>query len=95
MTVTSSETAGTTAYSMVLRWDPVDSIYVVDVPELPECHTHGRTRAEAVAQGQEAIEAWLAAARTGGRPIPAPCVWTDDDEQPVAAPAIHRSGREI
>lgn len=93
MTVTSSETAGTTAYSMVLRWDPVDGIYVVDVPELPGCHTHGRTRTEAVAQGQEAIEAWLAAARAGGRTAPAPSVWTDDDEQPVAAPAIRHVGR--
>jgi predicted RNase H-like HicB family nuclease len=65
-------------YSMVLEWDPVGHIYVVDVPELPGCHTHGETRVQAVRHGQEAIESWIEAARAWGRPVPAPRMWTDD-----------------
>lgn len=28
-------------YSMLIQWDPHDQIYVVSVPELPGCMTHG------------------------------------------------------
>jgi predicted RNase H-like HicB family nuclease len=93
MTDTTNEIGHAVAYSMALRWDAVDRIYVVDVPELPGCHTHGRTRAEAVAQGEEAIATWIAAARAGQRPLPAPRVWTDEDaESPYATPATASTG---
>ena len=59
-------------YSMLLEWDPSDDIYVVTVPELPGCHTHGETLAEAVQQGQEVIELWLETMQELGRPIPHP-----------------------
>jgi predicted RNase H-like HicB family nuclease len=61
-------------YSMVIEWDPNDEIYVVRVPELPGCATHGKTYEEAVRQGQDAIESWIDANRAWGRPIPAPKV---------------------
>lgn len=61
-------------YSMVIEWDPEDRIYVVRVPELPGCVTHGKTYEEAVKQGQDAIESWIDAARYWGNPIPAPRV---------------------
>jgi predicted RNase H-like HicB family nuclease len=64
-------------YSMVLQWDPRDEIYVVSVPELPGCHTHGSTREEAVRQGQDAIESWLDVADELDRPLPAPRIWKD------------------
>ncbi len=73
------------AYSMVLEWDPQGRIYVVDVPELPGCHTHGRTRVEAVQQGYDAIASWIEAARAWGRPVPPPRVWEDDEEDSAAA----------
>ena len=38
-------------YSMVIQWDPRDDIYVVTVPELPGCRTHGKTYKKAVRQG--------------------------------------------
>jgi predicted RNase H-like HicB family nuclease len=80
-------------YSMVLQWDPVDRIYVVDVPELPGCHTHGRTRVEAVQQGQDAIEGWIDAARAWGRPVPPPRVWEDqEDETAPATQAATQTG---
>lgn len=61
-------------YSMMIEWDPDDRIYVVRVPELPGCVTHGATYEEAVRQGQDAIESWIDAARADGTPIPAPRV---------------------
>jgi predicted RNase H-like HicB family nuclease len=61
-------------YSMVIQWDEDDRIFVVDVPELPGCMTHGKTYEEAVKQGQEAIEGWLNAAKELHWPIPAPHV---------------------
>ncbi|HYP40506.1 MAG TPA: type II toxin-antitoxin system HicB family antitoxin [Chloroflexia bacterium] len=57
-------------YSMLLEWDPVDRIYVVTIPELPGCHTHGKTYEEAARHGQEVIEGWIDASREWGQPVP-------------------------
>ena len=59
-------------YSMVIQWDADDQIYVVTVPELPGCMTHGRTYEEAVQQGQDAIASWIMVAKELGRPVPPP-----------------------
>lgn len=59
-------------YSVILEWDPGDQIYVVTVPELPGCRTHGRTREEAVRQAQDAIQSWIDDAIASGDPIPQP-----------------------
>jgi predicted RNase H-like HicB family nuclease len=59
-------------YSMVIQWSPADDAYVVTVPELPGCHSHGATYEEAVRQGQDAIDSWIAANRAWGHPIPEP-----------------------
>lgn len=59
-------------YSMLIQWDKDDRIYVVTVPELPGCMTHGRTYEEAVRQGQDAIDSWIEANLARGRPIPEP-----------------------
>lgn len=58
-------------YSMEIAWDPQDRIYAVTVPELPGCQTHGATYEEAVRQGQDAIETWVAGAIEDGQPLPA------------------------
>ena len=63
-----------THYSMNIQWDEDDQIFVVTVPELPGCRTHGATYEEAVQQGQDAIASWIKAARELGRPIPTPQV---------------------
>ncbi len=34
-------------YSMIIQWDSRDNIFVVRVPELPGCVTHGTTYEEA------------------------------------------------
>jgi predicted RNase H-like HicB family nuclease len=59
-------------YSMIVEWDPEDDIYVVTVPELPGCRTHGDSYEHAVRQAQDAIESWIASARADGAPIPPP-----------------------
>ncbi len=59
-------------YSMYIQWDADDHIYVVTVPELPGCRTHGATYEEAIKQGRDAIESWIDANIAWGRPIPPP-----------------------
>lgn len=59
-------------YELIVFWSAEDDAFVVDVPELPGCMTHGTTPAEAVANAQEAIALWLEVAREDGRPIPVP-----------------------
>ena len=50
-------------YSMVIKWDPRDDIYIVNVPELPGCRTHGKTYEEAIKNALEVIELWIDDAR--------------------------------
>ena len=59
-------------YSMILEGEPCDRIYVVTIPELPGCRTHGETLEEAVKQGRDAYEGWIDASRAWGHSIPPP-----------------------
>lgn len=61
-------------YSMHIQWSEEDRIYIVTVPELPGCKTHGKTYEKAVKQAQYAIEGWIEANKALGRPIPTPRV---------------------
>jgi predicted RNase H-like HicB family nuclease len=63
---------------MILEWDPEGQIYVVSVPELPGCKTHGKTYAEAARHGQEAIESIIDIMREDGRSLPVPRHWHAD-----------------
>jgi predicted RNase H-like HicB family nuclease len=59
-------------YSMIIQWSEEDQAYIVTVPELPGCKTHGSTYEEAVQQGRDAIESWIMVAVQDGNPIPPP-----------------------
>lgn len=59
-------------YSMIIQWSEEDQAYIVTVPELPGCKTHGSTYEEAVRQGKDAIESWIMVAEQDGDPIPPP-----------------------
>ncbi len=50
-------------------------------PELEGCRTHGDTQAEAVRQAEDAIVTWLVTARVWGEPIPAPRLFSADDNE--------------
>ena len=59
-------------YSMLIQWDPRDNIYVVTIPELAECRTHGNTYDEAIKNALEVIELWIEDAQKAGEPVPQP-----------------------
>lgn len=69
-------------YSMIIEWAPEGRIYVVTVPELSGCRTHGETLEEAVRQAQDAYESWVDAFREWGRPIPPPKFYDLDGPNP-------------
>ncbi len=66
-------------YSMVIEWSDEDDAYIVTVPELPGCHTHGSTYEEAARQGHDAIISWVDAQRASGCAIPAPHVFAQSE----------------
>ena len=47
-----------------------DGVFVASCPSLPGCHSQGGTRAEALANVQEAIQGYLDSLRAHGDPIP-------------------------
>ena len=62
----------TIRYYMLIQWSDEDNAYIVTVPELPGCKTHGDTYEEAVRQGKDAIETWVEASERLGEPLPQP-----------------------
>ena len=60
---------------MTIEWSDEDEAYVVTVPELPGCLTHGATYEAAARQGEDAIATWLETALAWGDPIPVPRVY--------------------
>ncbi len=59
-------------YQLHIYWSADDDAFLVEVPDLPGCMTHGRTPDEAARNADEAISLWLDMAREMGRPIPEP-----------------------
>jgi predicted RNase H-like HicB family nuclease len=53
-----------------------DGVFVVQCPTLPGCVSQGRTRNEALANIQDAIEGYLASLRKHNEPIP-PSIYED------------------
>jgi predicted RNase H-like HicB family nuclease len=63
-------------YSLIVQWSDEDRLYLVTIPEFNElvvmpC-THGKTREEAIRNGEEVIEMYLDAWRAERKPIPEP-----------------------
>ena len=56
-------------YSLMIEWSDEDGLYIVTVPELPGCRTHGATQVEAVEMGRDAIETWLEANHASMRTV--------------------------
>lgn len=59
-------------YSMIIEWSDEDRAYIVTVPELPGCRTHGFSYEEAARQGKDAIETWVDIAREDHESLPQP-----------------------
>lgn len=63
-------------YSMILQWSDEDQLFLVTIPEFTDgvimpC-THGKTREEAIRNGEEVIEIYLEAWEVEGESIPEP-----------------------
>jgi predicted RNase H-like HicB family nuclease len=63
-------------YSMILQWSDEDELFLVTIPEFSDrvvmpC-TNGKTREEAINNGEEVIEMYLEAWETEGETIPEP-----------------------
>jgi len=59
-------------YHINIFYSEEDGGYIADMPDLEACSAFGTTAEEALVQLEQAREAWLAAARETGKPIPAP-----------------------
>ena len=59
-------------YHIDLFWSEEDGAWVADVPDLQSCSALGDSPAEALAEVERAMEAWLEVAREDGLPIPEP-----------------------
>ena len=58
-------------YRVLIEQDE-DGVFVAEVPTLPGCVSQGMTRAEALSNVQEAIEAYLESLKAHNEPIPPP-----------------------
>ena len=63
-------------YSMMIQWSDEDQLFLVTIPEFSEqvmmpC-THGKTREEAIRNGEAVIERYLDAWQSEGVDIPQP-----------------------
>lgn len=57
-------------YHINLFWSADDQCWIADVPDLKPCSAHGDSRAEALANIDDAIEGWLETANARGLTIP-------------------------
>jgi len=63
-------------YSMLIQWSNEDKLFLVTIPEFCDrvvmpC-THGKTREEAINNGEKVIEMYLEAWQEDNQPIPKP-----------------------
>lgn len=59
-------------YHINVFWSDEDACWVADIPDLAHCSAFGDTPESAIRQLGVAQEAWIAAARESGRPVPGP-----------------------
>ena len=59
-------------YEVIVYWDDPDGIFVAEVPELPRCMAHGKTKAIALQNAEEAIALWVRTAQEDGLKVPEP-----------------------
>ena len=59
-------------YEIILFWSDKDRLFIAEVPELPGCSAHGKTRVDALKNVDQAINLWVETATEFGDPIPQP-----------------------
>ena len=68
----------TTKYPIEVFWSDEDEGFIAVVPDLPGCSAWGADEAEAIEQAHDAAAAWIKAAKSAGKPIPAPSPLSDE-----------------
>lgn len=71
-------------YPLSIFWSVEDKGFIAEAPDLPGCSAWGATEADAAREAQEAIAAWLQAARAAGKRVP---------PAGVVEPVSHYSGK--
>jgi predicted RNase H-like HicB family nuclease len=59
-------------YPIEVFWSDEDEGFIAVVPDLAGCNACGKTEAEAIREAHDAIAAWIKAAKSMKRAIPAP-----------------------
>jgi antitoxin HicB len=59
-------------YPARVFWSEEDRGFIAEAVDLPGCSAFGETQAEAIGELQNAIKAWIAAAKDAGNPVPQP-----------------------
>jgi len=62
-------------YSISIRYDVNDNIFVANVPELPGCMAHGETYEDSIREIKIAMELWLEDAEENNEHIPQPLLY--------------------
>ena len=71
-------------YHVNLFWHAPDECWVADVPDLKSCSAFGDTPEEALAEVQQAMQAWLEVAQERGLAIPEPRYRAEKDTKRAA-----------
>lgn len=69
-----------TKYPIEVFWSDEDEGFIAVVPDLPGCSAWGASEAEAIEEAHDAIAAWIKAAKSAEKPIPAPSPMSDAAE---------------
>lgn len=93
--LTPEELAEARRYPLSIEWSPEDDAFIVSVPDLPGVHTHGATREEAAAMGDEVIAVSLTAMRNVGREVPPPSPYSGAETDEESAKFTAARVREI
>ena len=59
-------------YHINIFYSAEDGGYIADIPYLDSCSAFGDTPEQALAQVEQAKQAWLEAAQQAGKPVPPP-----------------------
>src|SRR4026209_917813 len=70
--VTEEERKEARHYSMAIDWSDEDQLFLASFPGIPFVRTHGATREEAAARGDEVIIKWLTSFHDDGLQAPPP-----------------------
>jgi len=54
----------------VVLYPGEDGYWIAECPSLPGCMTQGTSKADAIANAREAVDAWIETANANGQPVP-------------------------